>query len=49
METGEDVIRFYGKYGHDSAVKFFYCNRWVPAAAAGAVTARNQLQLMMMP
>jgi hypothetical protein len=32
VETGEDVIRFYGKYGHDSPVKFFYCNRWGTAA-----------------
>eukprot|EP00798_Chlamydomonas_sp_ICE-L_P012760 gene12760-16011_t len=27
INTGEDVIEFYGKYGQDSAVKFFYCNR----------------------
>ncbi|KAF5838995.1 dynein heavy chain, N-terminal region 2-domain-containing protein [Dunaliella salina] len=27
IETGEDVIEFYGKNGQDSAVKFFYCNR----------------------
>ena len=25
--TGEDVVEFYAKYGQDSAVKFFYCNR----------------------
>ncbi len=27
--TGEDVVQFYGKYGQDSPVKFFYCNRRV--------------------
>ncbi|GLC47993.1 hypothetical protein PLESTB_000047400 [Pleodorina starrii] len=27
INTGEDVVEFYGKYGQDSAVKFFYCNR----------------------
>ncbi|GFH14490.1 uncharacterized protein HaLaN_10554 [Haematococcus lacustris] len=25
--TGDDVIEFYGKYGQDSPVKFFYCNK----------------------
>ncbi len=25
--TGEDVVAFYGKFGQDSAVKFFYCVR----------------------
>lgn len=25
--SGEHVVEFYGKYGQDSAVKFFYCNR----------------------
>lgn len=29
IETGEDVIEFYGKFGQDSPVKFFYCNRCV--------------------
>ena len=29
IDTGDDVIEFYGKYGQDSAVKFFYCNRCV--------------------
>ena len=28
IETGEHVVEFYAKYGQDSAVKFFYCNRW---------------------
>lgn len=28
VNTGEDVVAFYGKYGQDSPVKFFYCNRW---------------------
>ena len=36
VETGEDVIRFYGKYGHDSPVKFFYCNRWAGARLLAA-------------
>lgn len=27
VETGEDVVAFYGKYGQDSPVKFFYCVR----------------------
>jgi dynein heavy chain, axonemal len=27
VETGNDVVEFYGKYGKESAVKFFYCNR----------------------
>eukprot|EP00201_Polytomella_parva_P020499 CAMPEP_0175042260 /NCGR_PEP_ID=MMETSP0052_2-20121109/2450_1 /TAXON_ID=51329 ORGANISM="Polytomella parva, Strain SAG 63-3" /NCGR_SAMPLE_ID=MMETSP0052_2 /ASSEMBLY_ACC=CAM_ASM_000194 /LENGTH=3805 /DNA_ID=CAMNT_0016305023 /DNA_START=33 /DNA_END=11446 /DNA_ORIENTATION=+ len=27
INTGEDVVEFYGKFGQDSAVKFFYCNR----------------------
>lgn len=27
IDTGEHVIAFYGKYGQDSPVKFFYCNR----------------------
>lgn len=27
VDTGEDVIAFFGKFGQDSAVKFFYCVR----------------------
>ena len=27
IETGDHVVEFYAKYGQDSAVKFFYCNR----------------------
>ncbi|KAG2501733.1 hypothetical protein HYH03_000233 [Edaphochlamys debaryana] len=27
INTGDDVVEFYGKFGQDSAVKFFYCNR----------------------
>lgn len=27
VQTGEDVVAFYGKYGQDSTVKFFYCVR----------------------
>lgn len=27
VETGEDVVAFYGKNGQDSSVKFFYCVR----------------------
>ncbi len=27
INTGNDVVEFYGKFGQDSAVKFFYCNR----------------------
>ena len=25
--TGDDVVEFYARYGQDSPVKFFYCNR----------------------
>ena len=25
--TGNDVVEFYAKYGQDSPIKFFYCNR----------------------
>lgn len=25
--TGDDIVEFYAKYGQDSPVKFFYCNR----------------------
>ena len=35
IETGEHVVEFYAKYGQDSPVKFFYCNR-----AKGAVRFR---------
>ena len=27
LVTSDDVIEFYGKFGQDSPVKFFYCNR----------------------
>lgn len=27
IQTGDDVVAFYGKYGQDSAIKFFYCVR----------------------
>lgn len=27
VKTEEDIIEFYGKYGQDSPIKFFYCNR----------------------
>eukprot|EP00882_Tetradesmus_deserticola_P022115 GHRQ01024001.1.p1 GENE.GHRQ01024001.1~~GHRQ01024001.1.p1 ORF type:complete len:423 (+),score=129.38 GHRQ01024001.1:383-1651(+) len=27
VTTGEDVVAYYGKYGQDSTVKFFYCVR----------------------
>lgn len=27
VKTGDDIIEFYGKYGQDSPIKFFYCNR----------------------
>ncbi|KAG2451278.1 hypothetical protein HYH02_003884 [Chlamydomonas schloesseri] len=27
INTGDDVVEFYGKFGQDSPVKFFYCNR----------------------
>lgn len=27
IETVEHVVEFYAKYGQDSPVKFFYCNR----------------------
>lgn len=28
VQTGEDVVAFYGRNGQDSSVKFFYCVRW---------------------
>ncbi len=28
IRTGDDVVDFYAKFGQDSPVKFFYCNRW---------------------
>jgi dynein heavy chain len=28
VETGEDVVAYYGVNGQDSPVKFFYCTRW---------------------
>ena len=28
IRTGNDVVEFYAKYGQDSPVKFFYCNRY---------------------
>lgn len=27
IRTGSDVVAFYAKYGQDSPIKFFYCNR----------------------
>ncbi|KAK9828903.1 hypothetical protein WJX72_002692 [[Myrmecia] bisecta] len=27
IRTGDDVVEFYARYGQDSAIKFFYCNR----------------------
>ena len=27
IKTGSDVVAFYAKYGQDSPIKFFYCNR----------------------
>lgn len=27
IRTGNDVGEFYAKYGQDSPIKFFYCNR----------------------
>lgn len=27
INSGDDVVEFYGKFGQDSPVKFFYCNR----------------------
>ena len=27
IRTANDVVEFYAKYGQDSPVKFFYCNR----------------------
>jgi len=32
VDTAEDVIAFYGKFGQDSSVKFFYCVRLAAAA-----------------
>ena len=37
IRTGNDVVEFYAKYGQDSPVKFFYCNRYLgnlPACAS---------------
>ena len=28
VQTGDDVVEFYARYGQDSPVKFFYCNRY---------------------
>jgi hypothetical protein len=36
VATGEDVVAYYGKYGQDSTVKFFYCVRYEGSADAGA-------------
>lgn len=36
VETGEDVVAFYGRNGQDSSVKFFYCVRCVSCIAAAA-------------
>ena len=36
IETGEHVVEFYAKYGQDSAVKFFYCNRWGQGKGKGS-------------
>lgn len=33
VQTGQDVVAFYGKYGQDSSVKFFYCVRWANSLA----------------
>lgn len=27
IRTGNDIVEFYAKYGQDSPIKFFYCNR----------------------
>lgn len=27
IRTGNEVVEFYAKYGQDSPIKFFYCNR----------------------
>jgi hypothetical protein len=32
VDTSNDIIEFYGKYGKESPVKFFYCNRCAAAA-----------------
>ena len=33
IRTGDDVVDFYAKFGQDSPVKFFYCNRWASVCA----------------
>ena len=33
IRTGDDVVDFYAKFGQDSPVKFFYCNRWASICA----------------
>lgn len=38
VETGEDVVAFYGKNGQDSSMKFFYCVRWAEAYDLMTVT-----------
>lgn len=34
IRTGNDVVEFYAKYGQDSPVKFFYCNRYLDSLPA---------------
>jgi hypothetical protein len=36
VNTGEDVVAFYGRNGQDSSVKFFYCVRCVSCIAAAS-------------
>ena len=35
VDTSNDIIEFYGKFGKESPVKFFYCNRCASATAVG--------------
>ena len=34
IRTANDVVEFYAKYGQDSPVKFFYCNRYLTHAVS---------------
>ncbi len=37
IRTGNDVVEFYAKYGQDSPIKFFYCNRYLDTSLSVAL------------
>ena len=47
VETGEDVVGYYGVNGQDSPVKFFYCTRWatMPAILSARPIGHKQVLL----